>query len=111
MPYYGTLVEQQGTAYPTYKVRTSYTGKKGRPKYIKDGKNVKEPYGLNMLSTYNVEEPIYITEGETDTITLLQAGYQALGVPGANTFEERFVSYVNPYPLVIVVLDSDNARR
>lgn len=62
-----------------------------------------------MLSTYNIEEPIYLTEGETDMITLLQAGYQALGIPGANTFEERFVSYVNPYPLVIVVLDSDEA--
>lgn len=63
-----------------------------------------------MLSTYSVEEPIYLTEGETDMITLLQAGYQALGIPGANTFEERFVSYINPYPLVIVVLDSDPAR-
>ena len=109
IPYYGLLPEQQGRAYPTYKIRTSYTGKGEKPKYIKDGTNTVIPYGLNLLSSYDPTKPLYLTEGETDTITMVQAGFQALGIPGATTFKKDFVDYINPYALLIVVLDSDKA--
>lgn len=109
MPYMGVLPEQQGEQYPTYKIRTSYTGKGERPKYIKDGKGAVIPYGLNLLESYNTAEPLYIAEGETDMATLLQAGLQVIGIPGANSFKDEFVKYLLPYSILIVVLDSDAA--
>ena len=81
IPYFGELPEQQGTNYPTYKIRTSYKGKSGTAKYMKDGKNINIPYGLNLLSQYDINDTLYLTEGETDMVTLLQAGYQVLGIP------------------------------
>lgn len=81
MPYYGSHEGQQGISYPTHKIRTSYTGKGGVPKYIKDGKKIVIPYGLQLLSTYDTNNTLYIAEGETDTATLLQAGYQVIGIP------------------------------
>ena len=109
IPYYGAHVAQQGLHYPTYKIRTSYTGKGNRAKYIKDGKDTVIPYGLNLLSTYKIENPLYLTEGETDMITLLQAGYQVLGIPGANSFKKDWISFIEPYAAVCVVIDSDKA--
>ena len=111
MPYMGELPEQQGLDYPTYKIRSSYTGKKGRPKYYKDGKNINIPYGLNLLSTYDREKPLYITEGETDMVTLLQAGYQVLGIPGSNAFKEDFKYILDSFGVIIVVLDNDEAGK
>lgn len=78
MPYEGTEVGQLGELAPTYKIRKKY---KGSPKYIKDGKNINIPYGLSLLSEYDINKTLYITEGETDMATLLQAGYQVLGIP------------------------------
>lgn len=81
IPYMGLLPEQQGMNSPTYKIRSSYTGRKGRPKYYKDGKNINIPYGLQMIARYNRNDRLYVTEGETDMITLYQAGYQVIGIP------------------------------
>lgn len=78
IPYEGTEVGQQGALAPTFKIRKRY---KGSPKYIKDGKNINIPYGLNLLAEYRRDNTLYITEGETDMVTLLQAGYQVLGIP------------------------------
>lgn len=111
IPYMGLLPEQQGNNYPTYKIRSSYTGKKGRPKYYKDGENINIPYGLNLVASYNRELPLYITEGETDMITLLQAGYQAIGIPGANAFKQDFVKILDTFGSIVVVLDNDEAGR
>lgn len=109
IPYLGAHPGQQGNNYPTYKIRTSYTGKGGKPKYIKDGKNIVIPYGLNMLSHYDISKPLYITEGETDMITMLQAGYQVLGIPGANSFKKEWASFLEPYATICVVIDNDQA--
>ena len=109
IPYLGSHPGQQGSNYPTYKIRTSYTGKGKRPKYIKDGKGIVIPYGLNLLSSYDINKPLYITEGETDMITMLQAGYQVLGIPGANSFDKKWTSYLTPYATICIVLDSDKA--
>lgn len=111
IPYYGELPEQQGVNFPTCKIRTSYRGKAGRPKYIKDGKNINIPYGLNLLAKYDTNEILYLTEGETDMVTLLQAGYQCLGIPGANNFKEEYISYLTPYPVIALVMDNDVARK
>lgn len=105
----GELPEQQGNNYPTYKIRSSYNGKKGKPKYYKDGKDISIPYALNLLSTYDRSKTLYITEGETDTITLIQAGFNAIGIPGANSFKEEYVRYLETFATIMVVLDSDTA--
>lgn len=78
IPYMGELPEQQGMKYPTFKIRTAYSG---GSKYIKDGKKINIPYGLNLLSNYDRDKVLFITEGETDTMTLLQAGFPCIGIP------------------------------
>lgn len=70
---YSAIIPEQGEV--TYRIRKRYTGS---PKYIKDNKNINIPYGLGLLAGYDKEKPIYITEGETDMVTLFQAGFQAI---------------------------------
>ena len=67
------------------------------------------PYGLNLLEGYDRGKVLFITEGETDTVTLLQAGYQALGIPGSTLYDVKYNKYLIEFPIVAVVLDSDEA--
>lgn len=59
----------------------AYTGKSSNPKYMKDGKGINIPYLLNRLNSYDKKKPLYIAEGETDAVTLLQAGYPVIRYP------------------------------
>lgn len=111
MPYMGELPEQQGEYFPTYKIRTSYRGKGNKPKYVKDGKSIVIPYGLNLLNRYDRNDPVYLCEGETDMITLLQAGYNAIGIPGANSFKLDWGKYFTAFKMVVLVMDNDAPGR
>ena len=88
IPYKGVLAEQ-GTV--TTKTRIKYSGAN---KYIKDGQGIMIPYGLEHIKPYDKRKPLYITEGETDMVTLYQAGYQALGVPGATAYTLDWNKYL-----------------
>lgn len=105
IPYKGSLPEQQGEDGVTYRIRRRY---KGSPKYTKDGRGINIPYGLDLLDTYK-EDTLYLTEGETDMVTLYQAGFQALGIPGATMYREEYNNYLLRYSNIVVVLDSDMA--
>jgi len=91
------------------KVRVKYHGK---DKYIykNDASNPAShlmPYGLHWLDTYDAELPLYITEGETDCMTLRQAGFQAIGLPSANGFKPEFYIYFDRFETIVVVKDND----
>lgn len=109
IPYYGVIPEENTGDGVTYRIRRKYTSKGTGPKYIKDGKIVNMPYGLNLLEGYDRGKVLFITEGETDTVTLLQAGYQALGIPGSTLYDVKYNKYLIEFPIVAVVLDSDEA--
>jgi 5S rRNA maturation endonuclease (ribonuclease M5) len=80
---------------------------RGNPKYWwgKDtethGIHKTHPYGLPYLNehyaprqTGNVDEPLLIVEGETDWAALRMMGIAALGIPGAQTWQESWNGYV-----------------
>lgn len=105
IPYNGSIPEQRSVDGVTHRIRRKY---KGSPKYTKDGKNINIPYGLDLLDTYK-EDTIYLTEGETDMVTLYQAGFQALGIPGASMYREEYNVHLLRFSNIVVVLDSDTA--
>lgn len=54
---------------------------------------------------------IYIAEGEIDAMTLNQCGLAAVGVPGANSWQEHWKRLFADYDNVVVVCDGDQAGR
>lgn len=103
---YTAIIPEQGEV--TYRIRTRYVGS---PKYIKDNKGINIPYGLGLLAGYDKKVPLYITEGETDMVTLLQAGFQAIGIPGATLYSKEFNNYIKEFTTLVVVIDSDAPGR
>jgi hypothetical protein len=90
------------------KVRTKYYGK---DKYIyKTAGSAAAvhttPYGLHWLDLYD-NSTLYITEGETDCMTLRQAGYQVLGFSSNNGFRPEFSTYLKRFTNIVVVKDND----
>lgn len=93
------------------KIRTKYQGKE---KYIY--KNTSDnpishlmPYGMHWLERYESDQPLYLTEGETDCMTLRQAGFQVIGLPSNNGFKPEFSVYFDRFETLVVVKDNDEA--
>ena len=115
----GWKTSQQGVEIPFYgikhdvlttKIRVKYQGK---DKYIykkQDGSPISQmiPYGLHWTDAYD-DTVLYITEGETDAMTMRQAGFQALGFPSTNGFKPEFATFLTKYKTLVVVRDNDEA--
>lgn len=101
------FMDEAGTV-TNIKVRTKY---KGSPKYHfeVEGKS-QTPYGLHWLPEYS-KDVLYITEGETDCMTLRQAGYNAIGIGGANAFKDEYASILKRFSKVVIVNDTDAAGQ
>jgi len=54
-------------------------------------------------------EELVLAEGEFDALVLEQLGYAALGVPGANVFQEHWVDYFTDARRVYIAFDPDEA--
>lgn len=82
----------------------------GSNKYIfVEGNN--NIYGLDLINEY---EPsiLYIAEGETDALTLIQAGLQAIGVPGATAWKsctEDKPDLFKKFEKIVIIPDQDKA--
>jgi len=90
------------------KVRTKYHGKdKYYFKKTSDTLRVQTtPYGLHWLPAYD-DSLIYISEGETDCMTMRQAGFQAIGIAGTNGFKDAYTPYLERFKAIVVVKDND----
>jgi len=53
---------------------------------------------------------LYLCEGEIDTLTLLQAGYPAIGIPGSGSFDPGWLDHFRA-KRVVICLDPDPAGR
>lgn len=62
---------------------------------------------FNTLALESLQPDIFLTEGEVDAISLAQAGLNAVGIPGANAWEEIFWRCFR-YRKVTVVADGDD---
>lgn len=54
-------------------------------------------------------EELVICEGEFDTMVLEQLGFNAIGCPGANTWQDSFTPYFEDTKRIYVVFDPDEA--
>jgi hypothetical protein len=69
---------------------------------------------LGLFGTDNIrahEGDMYICEGEFDTMFLDQQGYQCVGLPGADTFQDAWASWFDKARRIFVVLDADEAGQ
>ena len=54
-------------------------------------------YNLQILNECIHGEKIYICEGITDTLTMLENGYKAVGIMGSNNFKKEYIEYLSKY--------------
>lgn len=65
------------------------------------------PYGLDRLHEARALGRITLVEGESDALTLWQAGEPALGIPGATTWKPDFARYLHDIPTIYAVHEPD----
>jgi DNA primase len=67
------------------------------------------PYNANALR--GPPPRVYVCEGCIDTLSALQLGYPAVGVPGVQSFRDEWFPRFRAVPQVYVVFDNDEAGR
>lgn len=67
------------------------------------------PYGLWRLGDFGEREGLILVEGETDTWTLWQEGYAALGLPGASSAHTLRREHLAGFRRVWIVRERDSA--
>lgn len=74
-------------------------------------------YGQDSLKKLDGVRPLYLCEGETDTMSMLSRGAAALGFPGATQYRliERIVGWLellgDQVPQIILAFDNDEAGQ
>lgn len=65
-------------------------------------------YGLPLIKK---KDYAVVVEGPSCTQTLFYKGFQALGVPGASSLKPEFVSYLNEFEKLYVVIEPDKGGQ
>lgn len=82
------------------------------PRHQKIGKRKGTETRLYGVQTYDwADEWIVLTEGEIDALTYHQMGVPALGVPGAEVWEEHWANFLEDFSRVYVAEDGDDAGK
>ena len=66
---------------------------------------------FNMTTLLESSRKVVICEGEFDCMTLDQLGFDAVGIPGANSFQDAWVDHFSECKRVYICLDNDKAGR
>ncbi len=86
-----------------------YNKYRGAQKKFRSDKNIQlSPYGLWLVKKYDFQIPLYIVEGESDTHTFYQLGYQVVGFPGANTVQTSFFESITNFSTYYLTVEPDN---
>ncbi len=75
----------------------------GGPKFWFRKGDKQQLFGLWRLRP----EPVILVEGETDSLALWAAGLNAVGVPGAEAWHERFASHLARCSVIYVHIEPD----
>lgn len=81
----------------------------GCPKYL-GGAGI-PPRIYHVESLVSAAESLCVTEGELDALTLIQCGYPAVGVPGAQAWKKHWNRLFEDFSRVFVFCDGDTAGR
>jgi DNA primase len=66
-------------------------------------------FNINALG--NADDTLVVCEGELDTVIATQAGFTAVGLPGANNWKPFYSRVLADWTKVILLCDGDNAGR
>lgn len=58
-------------------------------------------FNLISLNGLDTGTPIYIAEGVTDCLAMLSEGHNAIAIPGANNFKEKFAKFLERFVLIM----------
>jgi DNA primase len=67
-------------------------------------------YNENRLACLPHGKEVFLCEGVIDTLSMITAGYEAVGLPGAGTLKDEWLRMLAPFNINIV-LDSDETGR
>lgn len=79
------------------------------PKYLTRPGASSHIFNINALNSEG--DTLVICEGEMDTIIATQAGFKAVGLPGANTWKPFYSRVLADWSKVMLLCDGDNAGR
>ncbi|WP_028895388.1 DnaB-like helicase C-terminal domain-containing protein [Syntrophorhabdus aromaticivorans] len=69
-------------------------------------------FNADILKTLKDDDPVFVTEGEIDAITLSGMGFPAVGITGgAGTINPEWIEQLERFKKIVLVYDSDNAGR
>lgn len=78
----------------------------GCPKYLGGLGVAPRIYNVGHLVTAG--NSICVTEGELDALTLVQLGYDAVGIPGAQSWKPHWVRLFEDFGRIFVMVDGDS---
>jgi DNA primase len=94
---------------PVFLQARDITGTAGCKELRPSGVPCPVPFNRNVLS--GPLERVYVCEGCIDTLSALQLGYPAVGVPGVQTFREDWYTLFSNAQTVCILFDDDEAGR
>lgn len=98
---------EDGRRAPRTRIRKAISGKKRWAWTANDGEII--PYGLQRLEDARKAGELIIVEGESDCWNLWEAGFPALGMPGANTCLKLLPEYVRGLERIWISREGDKA--
>jgi DNA primase len=108
-PYVGKLAIPYLTPTGVIDIRFRSLNSDSGPKYMSRPGATTHIYNINALS--HDSDVLAICEGELDTVVATQAGFSAVGLPGANNWKSFYNRVLADWSKVILLCDGDNAGR
>ena len=108
-PYVGKLAIPYLTPSGVIDIRFRSLNSDGGPKYMSRPGATTHIFNINALA--DDSDVLAICEGELDTVVATQAGFSAVGLPGANNWKSFYNRVLADWSKVILLCDGDNAGR
>ena len=108
-PYVGKLAIPYLTPSGVIDIRFRSLNSDGGPKYMSRPGATTHIFNIGALS--DDSDVLAICEGELDTVVATQAGFSAVGLPGANNWKSFYNRVLADWAKVILLCDGDNAGR
>jgi len=108
-PYVGKLSIPYLTPAGPIDLRFRSLGVDNGPKYMSRPGATTHIYNIQALQ--DESEVLAICEGELDTVIATQAGFNAVGLPGANNWKPFYARVLADWNKIVLLCDGDNAGR
>ena len=108
-PYVGKLAIPYLTPTGVIDIRFRSLNADSGPKYMSRPGATTHIFNINALG--DDSNVLAICEGELDTVVATQAGFSAVGLPGANNWKSFYNRVLADWEKVILLCDGDNAGR